>query len=299
MGVSDAGELHDGNPPPCGRLPYCVCPSTSPSNQPVIEEGESSSSSAAEQGTAAVCVCVCVCPGVLTSWTRSGTGWGGGFGLVENAWGCPGRMADGSRCRSRQSDKVKPLPCTLTEVFHATAAWRQNPTKTAGIAFQTGMPVDNVRPPVISITIIPSGLGPVHHVPPYRQASFLPNPPLSLPGLELSTQRTNAFCYHQHILPFETFVVCCPAQCGPDPAQVRGQSPTGNAQWPYGHYYMCGGVGVRNVIRNHETTTETISSLPARSHCLRRPLTSIDVRPLGLGPCFQSDDSDDWCSSLG
>lgn len=101
---------------------------------------------------------------------------GRGVGLVENAWGCPGFMAGGSRCRSRQSDKVKPLPCTLTEVFHATAAWRQNPTKTAGIAFQTGMPVDNVRPPVISITIIPSGLGPAHHVPSYRQASFLPNP---------------------------------------------------------------------------------------------------------------------------
>lgn len=102
-----------------------------------------------------------------------------GVGLVENAWGCPGCMAGGSRRRSRQSDKVKPLPCTLTEVFHATAAWRQNPTKTAGIAFQTGMPVDNVRPPVISITIIPSGLGPCtlpRYVPAYRQASFLPNP---------------------------------------------------------------------------------------------------------------------------
>lgn len=88
-------------------------------------------------------------------------------------------------------NKVKPLPCTLTEVFHATAAWRQNPTRTAGIAFQTGMPVDNVRPPVISITIIPSGLGPHQalHVPAYRQASFLPQPLLALRALdEVSTQ---------------------------------------------------------------------------------------------------------------
>lgn len=29
--------------------------------------------------------------------------------------------------------------------------------------------------------------------------------------------------------------------------------------------YVCVGEGVRNAIRNHETTTETISSLPARS----------------------------------
>lgn len=79
--------------------------------------------------------------------------------------------------RRGQSDKVKPLPCTLTEVFHATAAWRQNPTKLAGIAFQTGMPVNNVRSPVISITIIRSGLG---HVPAYRQASS--PPPLFLPS---------------------------------------------------------------------------------------------------------------------
>lgn len=88
--------------------------------------------------------------------------------------------------RRGQSDKVKPLPCTLTEVFHATAAWRQNPTKLAGIAFQTGMPVNNVRSPVISITIFRSGLG---HVPAYRQASSPPpNPSPPLPALDYSIQ---------------------------------------------------------------------------------------------------------------
>lgn len=172
MGVSDAGELHDGNPPPCSRL-LCMTQSRQPAHRGGRKRA-AAQRSAAEQGHSR-----CMCPGdVLTSW-RPGQDWdrmGRGVGLVEDAWGCPGCMAGGSRCRSRQSDKVKPLPCTLTEVFHATAAWRQNPTKTAGIAFQTGMPVNNVRPPVISITIIPSGLGPVHHVPAYRQASFPPNP---------------------------------------------------------------------------------------------------------------------------
>lgn len=88
-------------------------------------------------------------------------------------------------------NKVKPLPCTLTEVFHATAAWRQNPTRRAGIAFQTGMPVDNVRPPVISITIIPSSSGP-HQACMYLRTDKLPSCPqplLTLRALdEVSTQ---------------------------------------------------------------------------------------------------------------
>lgn len=151
-------------------------------------------------------------------------------GRDENAWRCLGCVQDGSRCLSRQSDKVKPLVCTLTEVFHATAAWSQNPTKPAGIACQTGMPVDNVRPPVISITIIQSGLG---HVPAYLQASFLPIPS-PLPAPELSTQSTNSFRYHQHILPVQTAVVCCSVQCGPGPAKAQGQSLAGNA-----HALMC------------------------------------------------------------
>lgn len=56
MGVSDVGELHDGNPPPCSRLPCCVCPS--PSSQPVeegaIEQQRQHSSRAAHSS----CVCV-------------------------------------------------------------------------------------------------------------------------------------------------------------------------------------------------------------------------------------------------
>lgn len=243
---------------------YAPAPAASPSKR-----GQSSSrgSTAAEQRTAAVCVPWH--PDVLTSWTAGvgPDGERGGFGLVENAWGCPGRMADGSRRRSRQSDKVKPLPCTLTEVFHATAAWRQNPTKTAGIAFQTGMPVDNMRPPVISITIIPSGLGPVRHVPAYRQASFPPNPSSPFPASS-SYRLSEPMHFAITSISFRSrrSSLCCPAQCGPDPDQVQDQSPTGNA---HGHMdtTCVESVGVRNAIRNHETTTETISSLPARSHC--------------------------------
>lgn len=104
------------------------------------------------------------CPGVVECWRECM-----GMSRVDGK--------GGSRRRSRQSDnKVKPLPCTLTEVFHATAAWRQNPTRRAGIAFQTGMPVDNVRPPVISITIIPSGSGRSLHLRTDRLPSF-PTPP--------------------------------------------------------------------------------------------------------------------------
>lgn len=109
-------------------------------------------------------------------------------------------------------NKVKPLPCTLTEVFHATAAWRQNPTRGAGIAFQTGMPVDNVRPPVISITIIPSGLGP-HQACMYLRTDKLPScPNPSFPFVPSTRYRlsepANPFCHHQHILPVRTLSKC-------------------------------------------------------------------------------------------
>lgn len=65
MGVSDAGELHDGNPPPCSRL-LCM---TQPPATKHIEGGKGSNSAAAaaawaEQGTASCSVPMCPC--VLT-----------------------------------------------------------------------------------------------------------------------------------------------------------------------------------------------------------------------------------------
>lgn len=160
-----------------------------------------------------------------------GTGglvWSRMHGDVQDAW-----QAGVVVC-SRQSDKVKPLPCTLTEVFHATAAWRQNPTKTAGITFQTGMPVDNVRPPVISITIIRGDLG-LHQPCTSVPTSFLPppTPPLPLRGLDdLSTRRTNPSCHHQQYPSGPDGRRCAvqPSAVQTQP-RVQGQSQQGNAQW--------------------------------------------------------------------
>lgn len=167
--------------------------------------------------------------------------WSRMHGDVQDAW-----QAGVVVC-SRQSDKVKPLPCTLTEVFHATAAWRQNPTKTAGITFQTGMPVDNVRPPVISITIIRGDLG-LHQPCTSVPTSFLPppTPPLPLRGLDdLSTRRANPSCHHQHILPVRTVVhvLSSPVRSRPSPESKANLNRVMHNGCLYGHYvcvWVCG-----------------------------------------------------------
>lgn len=81
MGVSDAGELHDGNPPPCSRL-LCM---TQPQQRAhrgggrgAIVPAAARAHSRAQQAV----VYVPWHPDVLTSWThRIGTGWGG-----EGGW---------------------------------------------------------------------------------------------------------------------------------------------------------------------------------------------------------------------
>lgn len=186
--------------------------------------------------------------------------WSRMHGDVQDAW-----QAGVVVC-SRQSDKVKPLPCTLTEVFHATAAWRQNPTKTAGIAFQTGMPVDNVRPPVISITIIRSDLG-LHNQCTSVPTSFLPSQPLlPLRGLEgLSTQSP---AYPSS--PDGRRVLSSPVRSRPSP-KPKANLQRGNAQLIHGHY-MCGLCGLCEML------SEIMRRRARRSALCRLDRIACDIR---------------------
>lgn len=174
----------------------------------------------------------------------------------------------GSRRRSRQSDKVKPLPCTLTEVFHATAAWRQNPTRRAGIAFQTGMPVDNVRPPVISITIIPSGSGRSL----YLRTDKLPSSPTPpSPCCRRSSRPSEPIRFAITSVSFRPrgppYVLASPAR--------PGQSPTDNAQCP-----ACTHYSVHAWESGCEMLSEIMRRRPRRSALCRldrTAATSVDV----------------------
>lgn len=64
MGVSDAGELHDGNPPPCSRL-LCM---TQPQQQAHRGGGGSNSAAAAAWAEQGIASCIVPWrPGILTS----------------------------------------------------------------------------------------------------------------------------------------------------------------------------------------------------------------------------------------
>lgn len=221
-GLARQTSYDDGNPPPCNRVGHLghsrlvtmVVYNPDPGTPP-RQRGRQESSSRGTQWS------------ILASWIRLGPdGRNGGGGLG------PESMAGGSKsfvARREQSDKVKPLPCTLTEVFHAMAAWRPNPTKLAGITFQTGMLVNNVRSPVISIMIIQSGLGPWTFVP----TSFLPSQPLLA---------TITSVYHR--CRCSSIVSSSPVRSRPSP-QVQGQSPNRQCTMPICTLPMrvCGCVG--------------------------------------------------------